>query len=170
MHRWNFFPTLHIALLQMFCWSNWIQRANGRLDFWKDPANQCTKMLPRENLCFFTQNVQKFRKINTWKPVSTSELPMLWKLWTHFLRETQSQRNFYGSRSVSKTKKRLGYSSHRDLHFLVRTWVITLEFWKQCFQWSWSFNEKEKTSPASVCLAHCLHTFSDDIDSFDCVQ
>ena len=75
MHLHNFSQTKHWALLQTFYQSNWIWKVNGRLQFQKDPTHQCTKLLPRENLCFLTKKLSKSSEFyyleHAWYPSTT---------------------------------------------------------------------------------------------------
>ena len=61
-HLGNYFQTKHSARLQAFYRSNWIWRANGRMQFRKKPTHRCTKNLQIRNLCFLIdRTLQLFR-------------------------------------------------------------------------------------------------------------
>ena len=82
MHLRNYFQPIHWSLLQTFYQSNWIWKANGRLQFRKCPTHHCTKMLRKESLCFLTGNFQVPQNSTFWNLVFTLPLRILLKLWS----------------------------------------------------------------------------------------
>ena len=108
MHLQSYFPTLHSALLQNVCRSNWIWEVNGRLPFRKYPTHQSTKCYSGEFQVFGWKNFQSFQKFVIWRPVSTPPLLILLKQkHTHSFKSQkwQSQRKFNNSLSVSMEQK-----------------------------------------------------------------
>ena len=62
------FPDNTLSFLQAFYWCNWIWMVNGRLQFQKNPTHQCTKMLRKENLCFFDKKLSKSSELYYLEP------------------------------------------------------------------------------------------------------
>ena len=58
----NCFQKRHSFLPRNFYRSNWIWKANGRLQFQKYPTHQCTKMLQRGTSSFSTKKFSKLSK------------------------------------------------------------------------------------------------------------
>ena len=84
MHLQNYFQTIHSALLQSFCPSNWTWKVNGTLQFCVNPSYWGIKMSPRDRLCFLTKNFQSPQIFNISNLIFTLSLRILLKPWTLF--------------------------------------------------------------------------------------
>ena len=99
MNLHNFFRTIHSALLQTFCWSNWIWKFKKRLPFRQYLTHQCIKQLQRKSSCFLTEIFKCCQNSTFWKLIFTLPSWTLLKLWV-----LSVQKNTITAKAVSQLR------------------------------------------------------------------
>ena len=131
MHLRSFYRTIHSFSVQFFFAG--ATESGEAMGGWS-----CGNILPinipksysGKTYVFLTQNFQTLENTFPWNPVSTIDLPILWKLWTRsFKRGRITQKHRSQSKCLDERKKLRVTSQTKDriMPFLVRTWIKFLE-------------------------------------------